>query len=72
MWNQPSKLTGKVCVYSLKFCTTRQPEKVGMVSPSSDSVATHLTLVAVPCCQLSYIPYVFLIACEGLAALNTE
>ena len=88
----------------------RQPEKVGTVSPSSDTGTTHVTLVAVPCCQLS-ISYVFrhcdllvlkiiilwkavcvtlysqnqnttlknskdfessLMACEGLAALNTE
>ena len=27
-----------------------------MVSPSS---VTHVTLVVVPCCQLSYVPYVF-------------
>ena len=35
------------------------PEKVGMVSPSSDTGTTHVTLVKVPCCQLSHIPYVF-------------
>ena len=48
----PSKLASEGCVYSLKFCTMHQPEKVGMVSSSSD---THVTLVAEPCCQLSYI-----------------
>ena len=36
-----------------------QPEKVETVSPSSDTGTTHVTLVKVPCCQLSYIPYVF-------------
>ena len=36
-----------------------QPEKVGTVFPSSDTGTTHETLVKVPCCQLSYIPYVF-------------
>ena len=36
-----------------------EPEKVGMVSPSSDMGTIHVTLVAVPCCQLSYIPFVF-------------
>ena len=36
-----------------------QPEKVGTVRPSSDTGTTHVTLVTVPCCQLSYIPYVF-------------
>ena len=35
-----------------------QPEKVGTVSPSSDTGITHMTLVKVPCCQLSYIPYI--------------
>ena len=30
-----------------------------MVSPLLDTGTTHVTLVAVPCCQLSYIPYVF-------------
>ena len=35
-----------------------QPEKAGMVSPSSDSGTTHVTLEAVTCCQLS-ISYVF-------------
>ena len=58
-WNWPSKLASEGCVYSLKFCTRGQPEKVGMVSPLSDTGTTHVTLVAVPCCQLSYIPYVF-------------
>ena len=36
-----------------------EPEKMGTVSPTSDMGTTHVTLVAVPCCQLSYIPYVF-------------
>ena len=36
-----------------------QPEKVGTVSPSSDTGTTRVILVKVPCCQLSYIPYVF-------------
>ena len=36
-----------------------QPEKVGTVSTSSDTGATRVTLVKVPCCQLSYIPCVF-------------
>ena len=47
------------CVYSLKFYTLRQPEKAGTVSPLSDTGTTHVTLVAVPCSQLSYISYVF-------------
>ena len=58
-WNWPSKLASEGCVYSLKFCTMCQPEKVGTVSPSWDTDTTRVTLVAVPCCQLSYIPYVF-------------
>ena len=37
----------------------RQPEKVGMVSPSSDTGTIHVTFEKVPCCQLSYIPCVF-------------
>ena len=37
----------------------RQPEKVGMVSPSSDTGTTHVTLVKVPWCLLSYMLYVF-------------
>ena len=37
----------------------RQPEKVRTVSPSPDAWTTHVTLVNVPCCRLSYIPYVF-------------
>ena len=37
----------------------RQPEKVEMVSPSSDTGTTHVTLVKVLCCPLSYKPYVF-------------
>ena len=36
-----------------------QPEKVGTVSPLSDTGTTHVTLVKVPCCQLSYMFYVF-------------
>ena len=108
VWNWPSKLASEGCVYFLKFCTMHQPEKVETISPSSDT-STHVTLVKVPCCQLSYIPYVFkhcdllvlkiiilweamciilysqnpnttfkldfessLMACERLAALNTE
>ena len=47
------------CVYFLKFCTMRQPEIVGTVSPSSDTGTTHVTLLKVPCCQLSYKPYLF-------------
>ena len=35
------------------------PEKVGTVSPSSDTGTTHVTLVKVPRCQLFYIPCVF-------------
>ena len=31
-----------------------QLKKVGTVSPSSDTGTTHLTLVKVLCCQLSY------------------
>ena len=58
-WNWPSKLASERCVYSLKFCTMCQPEKVGTVSPSWDTDTTRVTLVAVPCCQLSYIPSVF-------------
>ena len=60
-WNWPSnsKLASEGCVYFLKFYTMRQPEKVGTVSSSSDTGTTHVTLVKVPCCQLSYIPYVF-------------
>ena len=58
-WNWPSKLASEGCVYFLKFSTVRRPEKVGTVSPSSDTCTTHMTLVKVPCCQLSYIPYVF-------------
>ena len=58
-WNWPSKLASKRCVYSLKFCTMRHPEKVGTVSPSSDTGTTHLTLVKVPCCQLTYVLHVF-------------
>ena len=58
-WNWPSKLASEGCVYFLKFCTMRQPEKVGTVSSSSDTGTTHVTLVKVPCCQLSYKPYVF-------------
>ena len=54
-----SKLASEGCVYFLKFCNIRQPEKVGTVSPSSDTGTTHVTLVAVPRCQLSYIPHVF-------------
>ena len=34
-------------------------EKVETDSPSSDTGTTHVTLVKVPCCRLSYIPYVF-------------
>ena len=58
-WNWPSKLASEGCVYSLIFFTVRQPEKVGTVYPSSDRGTTHLILVKVPCCQLTYIPYVF-------------
>ena len=58
-WNGPSKLASEGCVYFLKFCTMQQPEKVGTVSPSSGTGTTHVTLVKVPCCQLSYLPYVF-------------
>ena len=36
-----------------------QPEKVGAVSPSSDTGTTHVTLVKVSYCQLGYVPYVF-------------
>ena len=36
-----------------------QPEKVGTVSPSSDTGTTHVISVAVPYCQLSYIAYAF-------------
>ena len=58
-WNWPSKLTSEGYAYLLKFCTLRQPEKMGAVSPRSDTDTNHVTLVNVPCCQLSYIPYVF-------------
>ena len=58
-WNWPSNLASEGCVFSLKFCSVHQPEKVRMVSPSSDMGTTHVTLVAAPCCQLSYTPYVF-------------
>ena len=47
-----------------------QPEKVGTVPPSSDST-THVTLVKVPCCQLSYIPYIFKY-CEFLVLKITK
>ena len=36
-----------------------QPENVGTVSPSSDTGTTHVTLIKVSCCQLSYVPYNF-------------
>ena len=36
-----------------------QPENVGMVPPSSDTSTINVTLVKVPSCQLSYVPYVF-------------
>ena len=50
-------LTVKCYTHGFSQCyTMRQPEKVGRVSPSSDA---HVTLVVVPCCQLSYIPCVF-------------
>ena len=32
-WSRPSKLGCEECVYFLKFCNMRQPEKVGTVSP---------------------------------------
>ena len=48
-----------------------QPEKVGTVSPSSDTGTTHVTLVKVPCCQLSYIPYIFKY-CEFLVLKITK
>ena len=32
---------------------------MGTVSPSSDTGTTHVTLLKVPCCQVSYLPYVF-------------
>ena len=38
----------------LKFYTVHEPEKVGTVSPSSDTGTIHVTLVKVPSCQLSY------------------
>ena len=53
----PSELANEECVR--KFCIVRQPEKVGTVSTSSDTGTTYVTLVKVPCCQLTYIPYVF-------------
>ena len=53
--NWPSTLASEGCVHSLKFCNTRQPGKAETVSPSSD---THVTLVAVPRCQLNSIPHV--------------
>ena len=37
LWNWPSKLASEGCVYFLKFWTMCQPEKVGTVSPSSDT-----------------------------------
>ena len=58
-WNGPSKLASEGCVYFLKLCTMCQPEKMGTVSPSSDTGTTHLTLVKVPCCQLTYVLHVF-------------
>ena len=38
----------------------RQPKKVGTVPPRQTQVlpSVAVTLVAVPCCQLSYVPYV--------------
>ena len=53
-WNWPSRLASEGCVDFPKVCTIRQPEKVGTVSPSSDTRTTHVTLVKVPCCRLSY------------------
>ena len=58
-WKWLSEWASEGCDYSLKFCTVRQAEKVGIVFPLSDTGTTHVTLVTVPCCQLSYIPYVF-------------
>ena len=43
----------------LNIAFVRLLEKVGTVSPSSDTGTTHVTLVKVPCCQLSYILYAF-------------
>ena len=54
-----TELANEGCVYSLKFCTMCQPEKVGTISPSSEMGTTRVTLKAVSCCQPSYIPYVF-------------
>ena len=56
--NWPSKLASEGWVYFLKFCTMRKPKKVGTVFLSSDTSTTHVILVKVQCCQLSYIPYV--------------
>ena len=36
-----------------------QPEKGETISPLSDTGTTRVTLVKVPCCQLSYIPHDF-------------
>ena len=44
-------VTSEGCVYFLNFCTMPQPEKVGMVSPSSGTGTTHVSLVKVPCRQ---------------------
>ena len=34
-------------------------KKVGTAPPLSDTGTTHVTLAAVPCCQLNCIPYIF-------------
>ena len=59
VWIWLSKFTSEEWVYFLKFCFMLQPKKVGTVSPLSDAGTTHVTSVKVPCCRLSYIPYVF-------------
>ena len=59
VWNWPN-LASEGWVYFLKLCNVRQPEKVGTVFPSSDTGTTHVTLVKMPCCQLSCTPYVFI------------
>ena len=55
----PSKLASEGYVHSLKLCTVCQSQRVGMVSLSSDHapLSMAVTSVAVPCFQLSYIPY---------------
>ena len=60
------------CVYPLKFCTMRQPEKDGTVSLSSDTGATHgdfgsiamlsaqYTLDVFKCCDLLVLKIIIL------------